>query len=304
MAEPAHGDKRNEESDEEIVRVRLTQDFINVEFDFRAPSDIDLQALIRLFQQLFYTNAPQMDLTTVADYVINLSQNNGIGTVVKVDDMEQIHDPYAVASAVTIGEPGAAPAADLLRNYLVKHLTGSASGRPLLELLQGASANKPLLWFLHERMVNLPAQLFPPLLTMLYEEYEEGRQEVSPPAPAPTHMLVFSRAFSLDAVEEETGLAGARKRRAPTHAQGDAQSSRGKAAAQKQTPKLGDGLGSFHPEDEILAEFATHRFLFRFPPQPDAADSYEAPIFARIFALPYDKVPAAIERIRTEWPVP
>lgn len=282
----------------------LTQDIINVEFDFRAPSDVDFQALIRLFQQLFYTNAPQMDLSAVADYVVQLSQNHGIGTVVKVDDMEQIHDPYAVASAVTIGEKGATPAADLLRAYLVKHLTGSASGKPLLDLVQGADASKPLLWFLHERMVNLPAQLFPPLLTMLYEEYEEGRQEVTPPAPAPTHLLIFSRAFSMDAVEEDTGLAGARKRRAPTHAQGDAQSSRGKAAAQKQASKLADGLGSFHPEDELLAEFATHKFHFRFPPQPDAADTYEAPIFARIFAIPYAKVPAAVERIRAEWPAP
>ncbi|WFD43239.1 Mss4p nuclear export [Malassezia psittaci] len=287
----------DQESDDEI-------DLINVEFDFRAPADIDFQAIIRLFQQLFYTNAPQLNLSTVADHVVQLSQNHGIGTVVKVDDVEQIHDPYAVASALPIGEPGTSPAADLLRTYLTKHLTKSASGKPMLDLIQNANAKRPILWFLHERMVNLPAQLFPPLLTMLYEEYEEGRHEVSPTAPEPSHLLIFSRAFSMDATEEETGLAGARKRRAASQAQGDAQSMRGKAAAAKTSSKLKDGLGSFHPEDQLLAEFATHQFHFRFPPHPDAADTYEAPIFARIMAIPYTKVRAAIDRIRAEWPAP
>ena len=37
-------------------------DFVNVDFDFQAPSESDYQALKRLFQQLFYTHAPGMDM--------------------------------------------------------------------------------------------------------------------------------------------------------------------------------------------------------------------------------------------------
>ena len=75
-----------------------------MDFDFTAPSDIDYQALKRLFQQLFYTHAPQMDLGKLADHVVYMSQEHGTGTVVKVDDLEQVHDPYAVTSVVTLGE--------------------------------------------------------------------------------------------------------------------------------------------------------------------------------------------------------
>lgn len=297
--------------------VCLTQEFINVEFDFTAPSEIDYQALKRLFQQLFYTHAPTMDLGVVADYVVNLSQNHGIGTVVKVDDMEQVRDPYAVISALTFGEKGV-PAADLLRTYLTTQLARSAKGKPLLDLINSASGSKPLVLLLHERMINLPAQVMPPLLRMLHEEYEEGRQEATPPAAEPTHLLVFSRGFSADALEEDadqepTGLAGARKRKAglnQTHPDDAAAAALGKAAKRKmiKTPsassRLDDGLGSFHPEDELLAEFVSHHFHFRFPPPRDAIDTYEAPIYGRIMAIPYAKVPAALARIQAEWPAP
>ncbi|PKI84613.1 Mss4p nuclear export [Malassezia vespertilionis] len=284
------------------------RDFINVEFDFSAPCKTDHQALKRLFQQLFYTHAPQMDIGAMADYIIRLSQDNGIGTVVKVDDMEQVHDPYAVVSAMTIGVPGA-EAAEQMRAYLVKQLLRGASGKALLELVQSASASSPLVMLLHERMINLPVQVVPPMLRMLYEEYEQGREEVTPVAPKPSHMLVFSRAFSADAFEEEnaeaTGLAGARKRKAEEATLGNKSMRKQLKQVSGRAPKRqADGLGSFHPEDEVMMECASHTYTFRFPPPPDAADTYEAPIFGRIFAIPYAQVPAVIKRVEEEWPVP
>ena len=94
---------------------------INVEFDFQAPSEIDFQALKRLFQQMFYTHAPQMDIGVLADHVIQTGMTQGIGTVIKVDDIEQVHDPYAVISAVMLGP--ASPASDLLRTYFTTQLS-------------------------------------------------------------------------------------------------------------------------------------------------------------------------------------
>lgn len=291
--------------------VCLTQDFINIDFDFTAPSEIDAQALTRLFQQLFYTHAPQLDLSLVVDHIVRLSQEQGIGTVVKVDDLEQLHDPYAVVSALALGSQGDAPASDLVRTYLTAQLARSAQGKPLLDLINGATSSAPLLFLLHERMINLPVQVMPPLLRMLLDEWEQGRQEQTPAAPVPTHLLLFSRAFSADAMEEvaePTGLAGARKRKAEPGADGKAKA--GKAAAHRAVKTSGvagrtaDGLGSFHPEDELLAEFASHTFHFRFPAPRDATEGYEAPMFGRITAIPYTQVPAALARVEAEWPAP
>ncbi|KAL4402638.1 Mss4 nuclear export [Malassezia pachydermatis] len=287
-------------------------DFINVEFDFQAPNEIDFQALKRLFQQLFYTHAPQLDLGVLADHVIEQAQSRGVGTVVKVDDLEQVHDPYAVMSALLLGPPS--PAQALVHSYLATQLRRSASAQSLLALLEQASAEKPLLFVVHERMINLPPQITPPLIQMLLEECQELQEETS--APTPTHALFFSRAFSADALdegddedEEPTGLAGARKRKARgAHAHPDdaAAAALGKSVSNKKRTGTGldDGLGSFHPEDELIRPFATHAHTFRFPAPRDAPDTYEAPIFGRLMAVPYTHLPAILEKMQSVWPAP
>ena len=68
-------------------------DFINVDFDFQAPVETDYLALKRLFQQLFYTHAPNLDLGVLSDWVITLGTQQGVGTVIKVDDAEEVRDP-------------------------------------------------------------------------------------------------------------------------------------------------------------------------------------------------------------------
>ena len=61
-------------------------EMINVDFDFAAPSESDVPALKRLLQQQWYTHAPQLQLHSVAEHIVHLGMNVGIGTVVKVDD--------------------------------------------------------------------------------------------------------------------------------------------------------------------------------------------------------------------------
>ncbi|WFD30978.1 Mss4p nuclear export [Malassezia sp. CBS 17886] len=257
-----HDDTHNDEDD---------VDFVNVEFDFSAPTEVDFQALKRLYQQLFYTHAPSLDIGALADHTVRLAQDSGIGTVIKVDDLEQERDPYAVMSAVPLGTDAQLRAADVVRVYLESQLARSATAKPLLQLVQGASAAKPLLFVLHERMINLPVPVVPPLLRMLLNEWEEGRMEHTPAAPAPSHVLFFSRAFSADALEEgranedePTGLAGARKRKA----------------------------------------FASHTHTFRFPVPRDAAESFEAPIFGRVMAVPYERLPSLLARLEELWAPP
>ena len=252
-------------------------DFVNVDFDFQAPSESDYQALKRLFQQLFYTHAPGMDMGTIADWVIRRGQQDGVGTVVKVDDAEELRDPYAVVTGTPLHKDVTDAAPRLLYSYFTKQLGRVASGKPMLELLERSRREAPLLYVVHERMVNMPVQLMLPLLRMALEELEEERNESTPPGAKPTHALFFSRAFSAEALEEEdeedeepTGLAGARKRKAKGDANPDDASAAalGKKAVRKQVKQAGrpagkaargDNLGSFHPEDEVIGEVRTRR---------------------------------------------
>lgn len=47
-------------------------------------------------------------------------------------------------------------------------------------------------------------------------------------------------------------------------------------------------------------QFATHKHTFRFPPPKDAAESFEAPIFGRLVAVPYTKLAEIITAIENE----
>lgn len=284
-------------------------DFINVDFDFQAPIETDYQALKRLFQQLFYTHAPDMDLGIFSDWIITLG-SQGVGTVIKADDAEEVRDPYAVISAIDLYPGNDAPAAQLMQGYLKKQLSRAPAGRPLLQLLEQASASAPILYIMHERMINMPVPIMPPLLRFILDETQNART-----SGKPTHALFFSRAFSADALEEEddqpTGLAGARKRKAAgAHAHPDdaAAAALGKPVARKQqrggTEAVGDNYGSFRPEDEFIMEFATHAHTYRFPPPRDTPLGYEPPLFGRVLAVPYARLPQLIERIEAEWPAP
>lgn len=290
-------------------------EMINVDFDFAAPSESDIPALKRLLQQQWYTHAPQLQLHSVAEHIVHLGMNVGIGTVVKVDDLEQIHDPYAVMSCMDLGP--STPTTDEVRNYFISQLSRAASAKPLLDLIKGATESKPVLYIIHERMINLPPQLMPPLLRMLLAEVNETLEETS--KPAPTHVLFFSRAFSADALDEgrgddeddePTGLAGARKRKAGgLHAHPDdaANAALGKQVSNKKRSgraDFDDGLGSFHPEDELICEFASHSHTYRFPPPPDAEASFEPPLFGRLIAVPYAKMSSLLDRLLQEWPEP
>lgn len=301
-------------------------DFINVDFDFRAPEEIDFQALKRLLQQLFYTHNTKLDLSSLADHVVKTSTTQGVGTTIKiVDDEDQ--DPYAFVSAITLSseKKEGSEAANSLSKYLLE-VTSKPSSKSVHDVIKSAasstSTNAPVIAVLHERMVNMPPQVAPPLYKMLIEEVQASL--VSTSATRPSHYLFFSRVFSADAFsddeamdeddddDEPSGLAGARKRKAKL-----ARREAKKAGAKKDAPKsrtISDGmalagssdeeLGLFHPEDIAISKFASNSLTYRFPPPPDASDSFEAPLFGRIALVPADKMDALLQQIETDLSMP
>lgn len=302
-------------------------DFINVDFDFRAPEEIDFLALKRLLQQLFYTHNTKLDLSSLADSVIKTSTSQGVGTTIKiVDDEDQ--DPYAFISAITLSseKKDGSEAANNLTKYLLE-VTSKPSSKSVHDAIKSAasstSASAPIMAVLHERMVNMPPQVAPPLYKMLVEEVRASLNSES--LPSPSHYLFFSRVFSADAFsddeamdedddDEPSGLAGARKRKAKL-----ARREAKKAGAKRDAPKaksISDGmalsgagsadeeLGLFHPEDIAISKLASHSLTYRFPPPPDASDSFEAPLFGRIALVPADKMDTLLQQIEVDLSVP
>ena len=308
-------------------------DFINVDFDFRAPEEIDFQALKRLLQQLFYTHNTKLDLSSLADHVVKTSTTQGVGTAIKiVDDEDQ--DPYAFVSAITLAseKKAGSEAANSLTKYLleVSNKPATKAAHDMIKsAASGTSTNAPIIAVLHERMVNMPPQVAPPLYKMLLEEVRaslaSASASASASATAPSHFLFFSRVFSADAFsddeamdedddDEPSGLAGARKRKAKL-----ARREAKKAGAKKDAPKaraISDGmalsgagssdeeLGLFHPEDVAISKFASNSLTYRFPPPPDASDSFEAPLFGRVALVPADKMDALLQQIEADLSMP
>ncbi|CDW99353.1 hypothetical protein, partial [Sporisorium scitamineum] len=114
--------------------------------------------------------------------------------------------------------------------------------------------------------------------------------------------------------DEPSGLAGARKRRAKL-----ARREAKKAGAKKDAPKaraISDGmalsvvgssdeeLGLFHPEDIVISKFASNSLTYRFPPPPDASDSFEAPLFGRVALVPAEKMDALLQQIEADLSMP
>ncbi|SJX63258.1 related to BCP1-Essential protein involved in nuclear export of cytoskeleton organization protein [Sporisorium reilianum f. sp. reilianum] len=302
-------------------------DFINVDFDFRAPEEIDFQALKRLLQQLFYTHNTKLDLSSLADNIVKTSTTQGVGTTIKiVDDEDQ--DPYAFVSAITLSSDKKqdSEAANSLTKYLLE-VANKPSTKLVHDVIKSAasstSTNAPVVAVLHERMVNMPPQVAPLLYKMLLEEVRASLSSTS--ATSPSHYLFFSRVFSADAFsddeamdedddDEPSGLAGARKRRAKL-----ARREAKKAGAKKDAPKaraISDGmalsgvgssdeeLGLFHPEDIAISKFASHSLTYRFPPPPDASDSFEAPLFGRVALVPTEKMDALLQQIEADLSMP
>lgn len=144
---------------------------IDVSFNYVSPVEIDFAALKRLTQQLFHTHASDLDLSALVDDILAWG-NKSVGTVVKVEDDED-GDPFAFASVINLANDSTSEASKHLRQYYIKALSTSAastskSAQSIHALLSSTSA-RPLQIF-HERMINLPPQIMPPLYRMLFEE--------------------------------------------------------------------------------------------------------------------------------------
>lgn len=218
---------------------------VDVEFEwFNFDPQVDFHGVKALLRQLFDVDSSLFNLSALADLV--LSQPT-IGSTVKVDGKD--NDPYAMLTVLNTHEHGEREPMRGLVKYLAEKAQSNDKLSMIPKLLQGGNHVGLLLT---ERLVNVPAEIGPPMYSMLLDEVEAAVEDKEPYQFS--HYLILSKTYR----EMESSL----------HDSGD----RKRKKAREES-----SLYYFHPEDEILQKYALAYGGFDYTKEGDAvADSKRA----------------------------
>ncbi|KAM7202821.1 protein BCP1 [Rhypophila sp. PSN 637] len=235
-------DEDDSSSDEDM-------DIVNVDFElFNYDSQIDFHGIKTLLRQLFDSDAQLFDLSALSDMII---EQNTIGSTCKVDD--KANDAYAFLTVLNIQEHrDKKPVIKDLISYLsqkAKQTDDAKLASTVPELLASDKAVVGLV--LAERLLNMPAEVIPPMWSMMIDEIEAAVEDKEPYEF--THYLVVSRTY----VEVASALDDERKIK----------------KARESSPQL----QYFHPEDEEMRKYALASGAYGFTKENEAvADSKRA----------------------------
>ncbi|KAK0746557.1 p21-C-terminal region-binding protein-domain-containing protein [Schizothecium vesticola] len=227
-------------------------EIINVDFElFNYDATIDFHGVKSLLRQLFDADASLLDLSGLADAVVD---QNTIGSTCKVDD--KANDAYAFLTVLNASAaPTDGPVAKLA-SYLAERAR-SSDDRALAEaapaLLSGSGEGGPVVGLvLAERLLNMPAEVIPPMWGCLMDEVEAAVEDGE--AYGFTHYVVVSRGY----YEVASALDGPKVKRA------------------REAPGPGV-LRYFHPEDEEVRKHAAAAGTYAFVKEDEVnADSKRA----------------------------
>lgn len=157
---------------------------IDVDFVFSSLTDLDFHGLKTLLRQGFGSDAEALPLSAMAEALL---AQQGIGTAVKVDDTL---DPYAVMSVLVLSgvintisiiyfmvvivahikDQKTTPETIAVTDYLRTKATAHCADPEAFETVLKSPTTGLLV---HDRLLNMPPQLAPPMIRMLMEEMAE-----------------------------------------------------------------------------------------------------------------------------------
>ncbi|KAI5288018.1 Mss4p nuclear export, partial [Ascosphaera aggregata] len=216
------GSARNDSSDEDL-------DIVNVDFEWFDPQPAhDFHGLKVLLRQLFDNDAQIFDLSALADLILSQPL---LGSTVKTEGNEG--DPYAFLTVLNLQEHKGKPVIETLTKYIAQKAS-EARLAPLSSLLSQIPI-PPIGLILTERLINIPAEVVPPMYSMLQEEIQWALEENEPYNF--THYLIVSRSYQevTSKIDQEDARPSKKNK---------------KALNQKRETYC------FHPEDDILKNFA------------------------------------------------
>ncbi|KAF7922651.1 hypothetical protein EAE99_007228 [Botrytis elliptica] len=228
------------------------EDILNVDFEWFNFREIDFHGVKSLIRQLFDVDSQLLDLSGLADEVV---AQDTIGSTVKVDG--EGTDAYAFMTVLNVHcgnreGGGLSPAVSGLKGYLESQVK---EGGRLQRVLRGEEHVGLLL---AERLINVPAEVAPPMYGMLVDEVEAAVEDKEPYAFE--YYLVVSRGYR----EVESRL--------------DREEQGPKSKKSKGKGKPSGEVFYFHPEDEVLKRFscAYEEFEYKKDEGEGMADSKRA----------------------------
>jgi protein BCP1 len=222
-------------------------EIINVDFElFNYDPDIDFHGVKALLQQLFDVDAQLFNISALADLIV---QQNTVGSTCKVD--EKANDPYAFLTVLNMREHREAEPVAQLIEYVTEKARVADDKRLAAAVPELLASDRHVGLVLSERLLNMPAEVIPPMWEMLVDEVEAAVEDKEPYEF--THYLVLSRTYR----EVESTLDAGERR---------------KKKAREDAPAL-----YFHPEDEEMRKYAAAAGSYRFTRDGESvADSKRA----------------------------
>ncbi|KAJ4300198.1 Mss4p nuclear export [Collariella sp. IMI 366227] len=233
--------KRNDDDDSSSDE---DMDIVNVDFElFNYDSQIDFHGVKSLLRQLFDADATLFDLSGLSDLIV---EQNTIGSTCKVDD--KANDAYAFLTVLNMQEHRAKQPIAQLLEYLSDRARTNDSLAAVPELL---ASGKHVGLVLAERLLNMPAEVIPPMWSCMVDEIEAAVEDKEPYEFS--HYLVVSRTYREVASALDQGERRQKK-------------ARDEAALQY-----------FHPEDEEMRKHAVAAGTYEYTKEGEAvADSKRA----------------------------
>ncbi|KAJ1977971.1 Mss4p nuclear export [Dimargaris verticillata] len=237
---------------------------VDVEFDFFDPKESDFHAIKQFLAQLFGEDGEKLNLSEMSDLIVNQPT---IGTCVKVVGED---DPYALLTVLNFNHHGTKPSIAQLKDYLINKAGKKSPVRSWLEkaLLPDNPLHIGLV--IHERLMNMPPQIAPPMFKMLGEEIEWAVEDREPYDFS--HYLVISKVYRQVAAvmdEDDDDDNSSDDDDQPRHQPQPPPKNRKKG-------KFADTVFYHQPEEELLAKLCDQTFDYNLSKNSTVTDSKRA----------------------------
>ncbi|KAI8916538.1 p21-C-terminal region-binding protein-domain-containing protein, partial [Powellomyces hirtus] len=252
---------------------------VDVDFEFFDPKPIDFHGLKSLLRQTFANDSDLIPTSELADLII---AQPSVGTTVKVEDE---HDPYALMTVIGFTEHAEKGSVKAVREYVLEKARKAGPGvADQVETLLPTAA-----WLVNERLINMPPQVVPPMLTMLMEEVEWAIEDGEPfkfdyfVYISKIYKEIESSLVEEDGVVVDEKVKGKKKK--------------AKTAAAEPT------IFYFQSEDEVFAEHAELTFDFKFTKSLQSSDSrrafqeYGIDPLRRVFIIKQEKMKGLLKEL-------
>ncbi|KAI1315035.1 Mss4p nuclear export [Mortierella claussenii] len=296
----------HEEQDDDSGSDGDMEDIINVDFEFFDPKEIDFHAVKNLLGQYFASDAILFGLSELSELIVSQSI---VGTTIKVNGVESdpyslltvlnmnqhlynIHKPTPITSSTSETTAAASPSGTAagatapsqvmvqIKDYVFTKSKQNDKLHAKLKDLLSAGSKKEVGLIISERFINMPVETAPPMWRMMLEEVKWAVDEGQPfnfeyyLLLCPTYHEVAPKVD----IDEDTPK-----------------------PSKKKTKMAEPATFFFHPEEEMLQQYAEFTQDFKLTTPPTVAESkntfedYGIAPARRMMLIHKDKIPEVVQ---------